>query len=86
MHSHYIKLSTILLGTIVFLNIGSTALNAQDMKNAIAAKVPKAKVESVKSGSKKFMDAREKPKATINADWTRKNYNQDYKRGKIRTH
>ena len=81
-----IKSLTLLLGTIVFLSVGSTALSAQDIKNTTAVKITKAKVESTKSDSPKAVDARLIPKAFNNADWTRKNNNQDYQRGKIRTH
>lgn len=81
-----IKSLTLLLGASIFLNLGSTALSAQDMKNAIAVKIPKAKLEAMKSDSEKSVDARLKPNTFNNLEWTRKNDNQDYQRGKIRTH
>ena len=81
-----IKLLTFLLGAILFLNVGSATLNAQDMQNSAETKVPKAKTEAIKNDSEKLGDARLIPKAYNNADWTRKSYNQGYEKGKIKTH
>lgn len=81
-----IKLFTLLLGAIIFLSAGSTALSAQDMKNTTTIKTPKNNVEAKKSDSEKSVDARLKPKTFNNIEWTRKNDNQDYQRGTIRTH
>ena len=81
-----IKLFTLLLGAIIFLSAGSTTLSAQDMKNTTTAKTPKNNVEAKKSDSEKSVDARLKPKTFNSPDWTRKNDNQDYQRGTIRTH
>jgi hypothetical protein len=81
-----IKLLTIILGTVIFLNIECPAFNAQDIKNDTATKTPKTKIKEMKSDSKKSVDSRLTPKTYDNSDWTRKNNHQEYQRGKIRTH
>ena len=80
------KLFITLLGAIIFLSVGSTALSAQDIKNTTATKTPKNNLEAKKSDSAKSVDVRLKPKTFNSPDWTRKNDNQDYQRGTIRTH
>ena len=79
-----IKLPTILLTTTLFL--GLTALSAEDTKQNSTMKTPKAKTEVLKKEMQIFGDARLAPKTYNNADWTRKSYNKEYKRGKIKTH
>ncbi|EQB40618.1 hypothetical protein M947_02085 [Sulfurimonas hongkongensis] len=80
------KSLTIILGTVIFLNTGCLALSAQDIKDAITTKTPKTKIEEMKSNSKKPVDTRLTPKTYNNLDWIRKNNNQKYQRGKIKTH
>jgi len=77
---------TIILGAVAFLSIESSALNVQDIKDDTTTKTPKAKIEEMNSSSKKSVDSRLTPKTYDNPDWTRKNNNEEYQRGKIRTH
>ncbi|WP_373001929.1 hypothetical protein [Sulfurimonas sp.] len=78
---------------LLMLLFGAIILSAQEMQNVpgkcgSSMKVPKAKQETTKDESKKSVDSRFSPKAYQKADWTREipTNNQDYPRGKIRTH
>lgn len=87
-----IRLSTVLVGAILCLNIGTLTLNAQNIKsvtvikNTTETKSLQTKKEAMKSNSNKSDDARIDVNTNINTDWRRKNHNHEYQRGKIRTH
>ena len=77
-----IRLSTILVSTVLFFGAISSTLSA----DTSTVKVTETKEESQKSDLKKFGDARFIPKTNKDTNWTRKSYDDEYQRGKIRTH
>lgn len=70
-----IKLSALLLGSVLFLGILTSTISA----DASAMKTSK-------SDSERFGDARFMPRTNNDTNWTRKSYEDEYPRGKIRTH
>ena len=72
---------------LLILLLVTTTLSAQEMHRD-AMKAPKDKQGTTKDETKKSIDSRFAPKANQKSDWTRKipTNDDDYPRGKIRTH
>ncbi|WP_415398461.1 hypothetical protein [Sulfurimonas sp. CS5] len=78
---------------ILTLLLGAITLSAQEMqydtqKCGSAMKAPKAKQETMKKEVNESVESRFSPKTYQKADWTRKipTEDEEYPRGKIRTH